>query len=107
MPTRIKRTAKATPLKTRGSYQASKDALLLRFSRLNGQITGIAQMVEEERYCPEVLTQLSAAIAALEKIGFILLRDHVKHCVTDGINAGQGDAYLDELVATVQRFCGR
>jgi DNA-binding FrmR family transcriptional regulator len=64
-------------------------------------------MVEDERYCPEVLTQLSAAIAALEKIGFILLRDHVKHCVADGINAGEGDAYLDELVATIKRFSGR
>ncbi len=97
----------AAPLKTRGSYQASKADLLLRFNRLTGQVAGISQMVEDERYCPEVLTQLSAAIAALEKIGFILLRDHLKHCVTDGINAGEGDAYLDELVATIQRFSGR
>ncbi len=64
-------------------------------------------MVEEERYCPEVLTQLSAAIAGLEKIGFILLRDHVRHCVAEGINAGEGDAYLDELIAAIQRFSGR
>ncbi len=95
------------PLQTRGSYQASKDDLLRRFNRLNGQIAGISQMVEEERYCPEVLVQLSAAIAALEKIGFILLRDHVQHCVADGIRAGDGDAYLDELIATIQRFSGR
>ena len=107
MPTRTRRTANTAPLKTRGSYQASKEDLLRRFRRLNGQITGISQMVEDERYCPEVLTQLSAAIAALEKIGFILLRDHVKHCVADGITAGEGDAYLDELVATIQRFSGR
>lgn len=107
MPTPTTRTAATAPLKTRGSYQASKQDLLLRFNRLSGQITGISQMVEDERYCPEVLTQLSAAIAALEKIGFILLRDHVKHCVADGINAGEGDAYLDELVATIQRFSGR
>ncbi len=98
---------KGAPLKTRGSYQASKEDVLLRFNRLKGQITGIAQMVEDERYCPEVLTQLSAAIAALEKIGFILLRDHVQHCVADGISAGEGDVYLDELIATIQRFSGR
>ena len=107
MPIPNTRTAATTPLKTRGSYRASKQDLLLRFNRLNGQITGISQMVEDERYCPEVLTQLSAAIAALEKIGYMLLRDHVKHCVADGINAGEGDAYLDELVATIKRFSGR
>lgn len=94
-------------LRTRGSYQASKAELLLRFRRLGGQIDGIAEMVEQERYCPEVLTQLSAAIAGLEKIGFILLRDHLQHCVAEGIAAGEGDAYLDELMATIQRFAGR
>lgn len=99
--------ATAAPLRTRGSYQASKQDLLRRFNRLNGQIAGISQMVEDERYCPEVLNQLSAAIAGLEKIGFILLRDHVKHCVAEGIQAGQGEEYLDELIATIKRFSGR
>lgn len=78
-----------------------------RFRRLEGQIAGVAQMVEAERYCPEVLVQLSAAIAALEKIGYILLRDHVHHCVAEGMAAGHGDAYLDELIATIKRFAGR
>jgi len=99
-------TARRTP-NTKGSYQAGKQDLMKRFNRLNGQISGIAQMVEDERYCPDVLIQLSAAIAALEKIGYILLRGHVQHCVTDGINRGEGDAYLDELMATVRRFAGR
>ena len=95
------------PLRTRGSYQASKDELLRRFARAGGQVNGAAEMVRADRYCPEVLTQLSAAIAALEKIGFLLLRDHVQHCVTEGIAAGEGDAYLDELMASIQRFAGR
>ncbi len=95
------------PLRDRGAYQASKQDLLKRFRRLTGQVNGIAQMVEEERYCPDVLTQLSAAIAGLEKIGFILLREHVQHCVADGIAAGEGEAYMDELLATIQRFSGR
>ena len=102
--------ASAVPRRTRnsrGSYQASKEDLLKRFHRLNGQIVGIEQMVENERYCPEVLIQLSATIAALEKIGYILLRDHVRFCVTDGINRGEGDAYLDELMATIRQFSGR
>ncbi|MGH7609732.1 MAG: metal-sensitive transcriptional regulator [Candidatus Dormibacteria bacterium] len=94
------------PPRRRGSYQASQAELLARFRRLNGQISGIARMVEEERYCPEVLTQLSAAMAALESIGFILLREHIAHCVADGFRAGEGEAYLDELVATIARFAG-
>lgn len=95
------------PLKSRGAYQASKDELLHRFNRVSGQLEGIRTMVDEERYCPEVLVQLSAAIAALEKIGFILLRDHIRGCVADGIREGRGDDYMDELMATVQRFTGR
>lgn len=105
-PSGAARTA-AAPLRTRGSYQASKEELLRRFRRVAGQVDGIAGMVEAERYCPEVLTQLAAAIAGLEKIGFILLRDHVQHCVAEGMQAGEGDAYLDELIATIQRFAGR
>jgi DNA-binding FrmR family transcriptional regulator len=92
---------------TRGRYQANKHQLLTRFSRATGQINGIAQMVEEERYCPEVLIQLSAAVAALEKIGYVLLRDHVKHCVAEGIERGEGEEYLDELISVIQRFSGR
>jgi len=107
MATRRAAKQATRPLRTRGRYQADKEVLLTRFRRLNGQITGIAGMVEEERYCPEVLVQLSAAMAALEKIGYILLRDHVRYCVSEGINAGEGDAYLDELIATIQRFAGR
>ena len=95
------------PLKTHGSYQASKDELLVRFNRVTGQLEGIRTMVDDERYCPEVLTQLSAAIAALEKIGYILLRDHIQGCVADGIREGKGDDYMDELMAIVQRFAGR
>jgi DNA-binding FrmR family transcriptional regulator len=91
----------------KGSYQASKDELAARFSRLQGQIGGIARMVEEERYCPEVLTQISSAVAALEKIGFILLREHVAHCVVEDAAAGRGDEAVDELMAVVHRFAGR
>jgi len=106
-PTSVRSRTPPSVLRSRGPYQASKDELLRRFARVNGQVNGIAQMVEDERYCPEVLTQLAAAIAGLEKIGFILLREHVQHCVADGISAGEGDAYLDELIATIQRFAGR
>lgn len=104
---RAKQHRTAAPLRARGSYQADKPDLLRRLARVNGQVGGIATMVEDERYCPDVLIQLAAAIAALEKIGFVLLRDHVQNCVVEGVAAGEGDAYLDELIATVQRFAGR
>ena len=95
------------PLKARGSYQADKQDLLHRFNRLTGQLAGIREMVEAERYCPEVLVQLSSVIAALEKIGFILLRDHIRSCVADGVREGRGDEYMEEVMATIQRFSGR
>jgi DNA-binding FrmR family transcriptional regulator len=104
---RTVRASKPEALRTRGSYQASKQDLQRRLARVRGQVSGVAQMVEDERCCPEVLTQLAAAMAALEKIGFILLRDHVQTCVVEGVVAGDGEAYLDELIATVQRFAGR
>ena len=91
----------------KGSYQASKEELAARFGRLQGQISGIARMVEEERYCPDVLTQISSAVAALEKIGFILLRDHIAHCVVEDVAQGRGDETVNELMAVVHRFAGR
>lgn len=100
-------TSRPVPLKRRGSYQADKDDLVRRFNRLIGQLEGVREMVVAERYCPEVLLQLSSAIAALEKIGFILLRDHIRSCVVEGVRTGQGDDYMDELMATIQRFLGR
>ena len=90
-----------------GSYQASKQDLAARFNRLQGQISGIARMVEEERYCPDVLTQISSAVAALEKIGFLLLRDHIAGCVVEDVAQGRADAAVDELMAVVHRFAGR
>lgn len=91
----------------RGSYQASKQELAARFSRLQGQISGIARMIEEERYCPEVLTQISSAVAALEKIGFLLLREHIAGCVLEDASRGRVDEAVDELMAVVHRFAGR
>ena len=101
------RGGRPAPLRARGSYQASKPDLVRRLHRVNGQVAGIAQMVEEERYCPEVLIQLSSAIAALQKVGFLLLRGHVRNCVVEAVGAGEGDASMDELMATIHRFTGR
>ncbi|MGA2873405.1 MAG: metal-sensitive transcriptional regulator [Candidatus Dormibacteria bacterium] len=88
----------------RGSYQASKKELLVRLQRVSGQVGGIAKMVDEERYCPEVLVQIRSVTAALDQIGYLLLRDHLSHCVADGIRRGEGDAYLDEVIEVVRGY---
>lgn len=91
----------------RGSYQASKQDLLLRFQRVQGQVAGISRMVEEERYCPEVLVQIRSASAALDQIGYLLLRDHLAHCVAEGVRSGEGDAYLDEVMEVIRGYSRR
>jgi DNA-binding FrmR family transcriptional regulator len=91
----------------KGSYQASKQELLVRFQRVLGQVGGIARMVDEERYCPEVLVQIRSVTAALDQIGYLLLRDHLAHCVADGVRAGEGDAYLDEVMEVIRGYSRR
>jgi DNA-binding FrmR family transcriptional regulator len=73
---------------TRG-YTQEKDQVLKRLRRIEGQVRGIQRMVEEDRYCIDVLQQLSAAQAALDKVGLKLLDDHVTHCMAEGAGDAQ------------------
>ena len=90
---------------TRG-YTASKEQLLRRLARIEGQVGGVARMVAEDRYCIDVLTQISAVQAALDKVALGLLDDHAQHCV---LGAADGDraAKTDELMASVGRLVRR
>jgi DNA-binding FrmR family transcriptional regulator len=97
-------TAPATT-PTRG-YTATKDSLLKRLRRIEGQVRGIQGMVEDDRYCIDVLTQISAAQAALDKVALGLLDEHARHCVM----GAEGDEQLDktdELMAAVARLMRR
>ncbi|MBJ7595361.1 MAG: metal-sensitive transcriptional regulator [Candidatus Dormibacteraeota bacterium] len=85
-------------------YINSKPRIQARLSRLEGQVRGINRMVEEERYCIDILTQVNAVKAALDKVAIALLDDHVQHCVTDAVRAGDGDAKVSELSAAIGRF---
>ena len=78
-----------------------------RLRRLEGQVRGIAKMVDEDAYCIDVLTQLQAVSAACESLGLLLLDDHVRTCVADSVRSGDGDEKLDELSAAVRRFARR
>ena len=97
----------AAPENTRG-YSASKDQLLTRLNRVEGQVRGVAKMVEEERYCIDVLTQISAAQAALDKIALGLLDGHTRHClVGEGAGPETPEAQADELMGAVGRLMRR
>jgi DNA-binding FrmR family transcriptional regulator len=88
---------------TRG-YTATKDQLLARLRRIEGQIRGIETMVEEDRYCIDVLTQISAARAALDKVALGLLDDHAHHCVLGAESGPERDAKTAELMDAVGRL---
>ena len=77
-----------------------KDRNLKRLRRIEGQVRGIQKMVEEERYCADVLTQISSVHEALRAVARELMRNHLKHCATHAIKAGseEADAMYDELV---------
>ena len=87
-------------------YGATKNQLLKRLSRVEGQVRGISRMVEDERYCIDVLTQIAAAQAALDKVALGLLDDHAKHCVA-GAGDGERGERTEELVAAVARLLRR
>jgi len=88
-------------------YSEKRAKLLKRLARAEGQVRGVARMVEEDRYCIDILTQLAAVDTALESVALEILDDHVKHCVAGALASGdQADAKtkIDELLAAVRRF---
>jgi DNA-binding FrmR family transcriptional regulator len=87
-------------------YTASKDQLLKRLRRVEGQVRGIEGMVEDDRYCIDVLTQISAVQAALDKVALGLLDQHASHCVM-GAEGDQRQEKTDELMAAVGRLMRR
>ena len=88
-------------------YTAGKDAVVKRLHRIEGQVRGIEKMVEDDRYCIDILTQIAAANTALESLAYKLLDDHVRHCVARALASGDTDdatEKTEELLAAVQRF---
>ena len=92
---------------TRG-YSADKDALQKRLARIEGQVRGIARMVDEDRYCIDVLTQISAIQAALDKVALGLLDGHARHCIVGGHGGPTDpDEQVQELMGAVGRLLSR
>jgi DNA-binding FrmR family transcriptional regulator len=91
---------------TRG-YSATKDQLNKRLRRIEGQVRGIQRMVDQDRYCIDVLTQITAIQAALDKVALGLLDDHAKHCIVEGHASGTPEQLSDELMGAVGRLLRR
>ncbi len=87
-------------------HQADKDKLQKRLSRVEGQVRGVSRMVDDERYCIDVLTQIGAIQAALDRVALELIDDHTRHCLLEA-EGGERVEKVDELMAALGRFVGR
>jgi CsoR family transcriptional regulator, copper-sensing transcriptional repressor len=85
-------------------YTMKKKALQDRLRRIEGQVRGLQRLVDEDTYCIDILTQLNSVTAALKAVGLGLIDDHVRHCVRESLERGEGDAKVEELVSAVARF---
>jgi DNA-binding FrmR family transcriptional regulator len=97
----------ATDSKPVHGYDKDRDLIVKRLHRIEGQVRGIERMVDENRYCIDILTQIAAVNTALESLAFKLLDDHVRHCVRDALTSGDANdaqAKAEEMLAAVQRF---
>lgn len=81
-----------------------KQAVINRLKRIEGQVRGIQRMVEEDRYCVDILVQISAINAALKKVGYTVTERHMKHCISHAINDGDGDLAIEELLEVMKHF---
>jgi DNA-binding FrmR family transcriptional regulator len=92
---------------TEHGYAKDKIALVKRLHRIEGQVRGIERMIEDDRYCIDVLTQISAVTTALESLAVRILDEHVRHCVAGALSSGdeaEAAQKTDELLRAVQRF---
>src|SRR5512147_1017076 len=90
------------------SYTQDKEKILIRLRKMEGQLKGIQRMVEEDKYCVDVLNQLYSIIAGTQKVASIVMKDHIRGCVRNAIKQNdQSDDYVNELVEVVERHTGR
>lgn len=85
-------------------YKAHKSQVQGRLKRIEGQVRGVQKMVDDDRYCIDVLTQVGAVKAALDAVALLLLQDHTEHCVVEAIQAGDGSKKVRELNDAVERL---
>lgn len=81
-----------------------KERLIKRLKRVEGQVRGIQKMIEEDRYCIDILVQISAIESAMKQVGYAITERHMKHCVSDAIKAGDGNDSIEELMKVLKQF---
>lgn len=86
------------------SYGKDKEELLKRLRRIEGQIGGIQRMIEQDKYCVDILIQIAAVRSALNSVGLMLLESHTRGCVARAIKVGDGESAITELTEVVRRF---
>ncbi|WP_281392410.1 metal-sensing transcriptional repressor [Salicibibacter cibi] len=84
--------------------QDEMDKVNNRLKRIEGQVRGIQKMVEDDRYCVDILVQISAIQSALDNVGFAITERHIKHCVSDAIKQGEGKETIEELMTVLKQF---
>lgn len=100
-------TPRAEPSHFRHSYTKDRQLLLNRLRRIEGQVRGVQRLVDEEAYCLDVLQQVEAITAATDQVAMLLLEDHIAGCLTHAIESGEGEPYVEEVMAVVRRAVGR
>ena len=88
------------------SYTKDIDKLQVRLKRIEGQVRGVQKMLGEERYCVDVLTQLSSIVAATQKVGLIVLEDHIQGCVASS-DGDEANFKIEEVMDVIERLVGR
>lgn len=102
-----RRAAPQDPSHFRHSYSKDKAQLMRRLSRMEGQVRGIARMIEREEYCVDILQQTAALRAAVDALSILVLEDHVSGCVRTAAEQGNADVYVEEVIDVVRRTLGR
>ncbi|GMA64218.1 metal-sensitive transcriptional regulator [Alicyclobacillus fastidiosus] len=85
-------------------YSSNKDTLLSRLKRIEGQVRGIQKMIEDDRYCVDILVQIAAIKSAIHQVGLSLLESHTKGCVADAMEDNNGDDKIEELMDVIRQF---
>jgi DNA-binding FrmR family transcriptional regulator len=88
-------------------YSADKPSLLARMKKIEGQAKGIGRMIEEGRYCIDIVQQLSALSAAADEVSLLILQSHIEGCVADAIREQQGESHIKELIETLRKAMRR
>lgn len=84
--------------------EEEKKRLITRLRRIEGQVRGVQKMVEDDRYCMDIMIQINAINAAMKQVGFSLLERHASHCIVDAVDSGHGEDAVKELVSILKQF---